>query len=224
MRLRKLILAMLLLLTASAARAQYKYVRPELGVGVNGGVVLLSQVGFSPSVEQAFTLGFTGGITVRYIMQKHFGVQIELNYTRRGWSERSELTGELYTHALDYIEIPFVSHIFFGSDKVRFFVNLGPKIRYMVYDKASAPFSQSAGVQQGKAIENRFDYSIFGGLGLELRSKKAGIFQLEARYDFGLGNIFSSRKGEDFAGSNNTGITVGLVYMFDVFRDKDWSY
>lgn len=221
MRIQGAIITFLFLTLPMLASAQYKFMKPELAIGTNQGIVLLSQVGFDPTVEQSFTFNYTGGLTVRYIIQKHFGLQAELNFTRRGWSETSTITGEHFNRTLDYVELPLVSHIYFGNDKVRFFINLGPKIRYMVHETATAPFSQDAGIQQTKAIENRFDYSIFGGLGIELRTKNAGFFQLEARYDFGLGNIFNSRKEDYFSASNNTGITLSVVYLFDVLKNKN---
>ncbi len=219
--MRKAILTIFITLLPALAIAQYSFKKPELAIGTNQGVVLLSQVGFDPSVDQSFTYNYTGGLTARYIIQNHFGVQAEINFTRRGWSETSSETGEYFNRSLDYIEIPFLSHIYFGNDVIRFFVNLGPKFRYMVHESATTPFSVNAGVQQTMEIENRFDYSITAGLGVEFRTKKIGYFQLEARYDYGFGNIFDAHKDDYFSTSNNTAITVGLVYLFNVFQNRD---
>ncbi|MBO4370967.1 MAG: PorT family protein [Paludibacteraceae bacterium] len=195
--------------------AQYKFIEPELAIGTNQGVALWPHISFSPSVSQNFDVRYTGGLNVRYIIQKHFGLQVEFNYSQRGWSTTND-AGETYSHRLDYLELPLVSHIYFGKTN-RFFINLGPKLKYMIYDKADTPLSDG-GVEQFKAIENRFDYGIFAGLGYELHSGKAGSFQLEARYDCGLANIFSDRKGEDFSRSGNQAITVTFVYMFNVLQ------
>lgn len=202
-----------------SASAQYTYIQPELAIGTNQGVAIWTTVGFSPTVVQNFDVRYNGGFTIRYIIQKHFGIQGELNYAQRGWSETS-LTGERYDHRFDYLEIPLVAHIYFGKEKFRFFINLGPKFRYMINDYATEHFSSNYGKQQTKAIENRFDYSVFGGLGIEFRTKKAGYFQLEARYDYGFGNVYSSRKGEDFSSSNNTAITIGITYLYNVLGNK----
>ena len=90
----------------------------------------------------------------------------------------------------------------------------------MIYDVATAPFSTDAGVEQEKPIENRFDYSIFAGIGFEVRPKNIGSFFFEARFDYGLGNIFNARKGEDFARSNNMAVTISVGYMFNVLSKK----
>lgn len=206
------------------ASAQYTFYYPELYIGTNQGVALWTNVGFSPSVEQNFDVRYHGGITVRYIIQKYFGIQAELNYSQRGWSETSSTTGERYEHRLDYLELPLVTHIQFGPEYFKFYINLGPKVRYMIYDKATEPFSTSPGVQQTKAIQNRFDYSIFAGLGIEYRTKKIGSFFFEARFDYGLGNIFEARKGEEFSKSNNIAVTISVGYLFNIFSKKNKKY
>lgn len=214
--MKKYVLLLLLMLCAKGIWAQYTYIEPEISLGINQGVALWTTVGFSPSVHQNFDVRYNGGITFRYIGQKYFGVIAELNYTQRGWSSTSPITGERYDHRLDYLEIPFLAHIYFGKEKFRFFVNLGPKIRYMVNDSATPAFSVNPGIEQTKPIENRFDYSICGGLGIEIRTKKAGYFIVEGRYDYGLGNIYKNNKGEDFSLSNNQAITISIAYLFNV--------
>lgn len=220
----KIVLVAALLLTAGSAAAQYKFYYPELYVGTNQGVALWTTVGFSPEVAQNFDVRYHGGVTVRYIIQKYFGIQAELNYTQRGWSETSA-AGQRYDHRFDYLELPLVSHIFFGKNFFKFYINLGPKIRYMVYDQASAPFSDgSGGIQQEMKIQNRFDYSVFGGIGFEFRTKKAGSFFLEARYDYGLGNVFAATKADAFQRSNNQAITISVGYLYNVLTKKKKEY
>lgn len=216
--MKKFCLALLCILSSSGLWAQYTYIEPEICIGTNQGVALWTTVGFNPTVAQNFDVRYNGGVTFRYIGQKYFGVIAELNYTQRGWSSTSPVTSETYNHRLDYLEIPFLAHIYFGKEKFRFFVNLGPKIRFLVNDEATAPFSTQAGIEQTKPIDNIFDYSICAGLGIEFRTKKAGNFILEARYDYGLGNIFNNSKSDDFASSNNQAITVSVAYLFNVAR------
>jgi hypothetical protein len=88
----------------------------------------------------------------------------------------------------------------------------------MVSDAATSPFTSNAGVQQTKEIENRFDYGITGGLGIEFRTQKAGAFQLEARYHFGLNDVFHASKKDDFSASSNQAISVSIVYLFNVLK------
>lgn len=206
---------------SGTAMAQYKFYKPELYVGTNQGVALWTQVGFNPSVDQQFDVRYHGGVTVRYIIQKYFGIQAELNYSQRGWSEKSS-DGAIYDHRLDYLELPLVTHIFFGPKYFKFYINLGPKIRYMVHDAATEPFATKP-IQQTLPIKNKFDYSIFGGIGFEYRTKKIGSFFLEARYDYGLGNIFGASKSDPFSSSNNQAITISVGYLFNVLSKKNYG-
>ena len=215
--MRKLALSFILLFIFTLAYSQYTLIKPELYIGTNQGVNLWPNVAFKPEVTQNFDVRYKGGFTIRYINLKYFGIQAELNYSAQGWSETSE-KGEIYSHRFDYLELPVLAHIYFGRKNTKFFVNVGPEIRYMVSDNATAPFSEGAGMQQFKEIENRFDYGITGGLGVEFRTKKAGAFQLEARYHFGLGNVFEATKKDDFSASNNQAISVSFVYLFNVLK------
>ena len=216
--MRKLILSFILLFTFTWAFCQhYTMIKPELYLGTNQGVNLWPNVSFTPKVAQNFDVRYKGGFTVRYVNLKYFGFQAELNYSQQGWSETSA-TGERYSHRFDYLELPILAHIYFGKKNTKFFVNLGPEIRYMISDAATTPFAQGAGIQQTKEIENRFDYGITGGLGIEFRTQKIGAFQLEARYHFGLNNVFNASKKDDFSKSSNQAISVGIVYLFNVLK------
>ena len=70
-------------------------------------------------------------------------------------------------------------------------------------------------------IENKFEYGITGGLGMEVNTKRAGHFMLEGRYYFGLSNIFHDGKADTFGRSANGAIVAKVSYLFDVFNKKD---
>ena len=73
-------------------------------------------------------MGYTGGVSVRYIEEKFFGLIAEINFTQCGWNETFEEDPYTYTHTLNYVTIPFLTHFFFGNRVVRGFVNAGPQI------------------------------------------------------------------------------------------------
>ena len=75
-------------------------------------------------------------------------------------------------------------------------------------------------MQYGKSVENRFEYGITGGGGLEL-STAIGHFQLEGRYYFGLSDIWANSKKDPFGRSANGAIYVRLSYLMDLIRTKD---
>lgn len=221
----------LLLFILSGAFALMAQVRDpkfkrELLLGVKAGVSI-PNIEFSPAVAQNAWVGYTTGFSFRYTEEKLFGLIIEANFTRRGWDENFDDDPYNYRRSLDYLEIPFLAHIYFGSDKIHGFVNLGPQLGVLIneakisnFDVSNPPsFSNYNKVKEAYdlPIKNIFDYGITGGLGAELRLNKH-IIVLEGRYYFGLGDIFGNRKADVFSGSSaNRGFLVTLSYMFNIW-------
>ena len=72
--------------------------------------------------------------------------------------------------------------------------------------------------QETMPVENKFDYGIAAGLGMEYSHPKAGHLQLEGRYYYGLGNIYGDSKKDYFGKSNFGNIVVKLTYLFDLTK------
>jgi len=219
-----LLLISCLSMTAQVRDANFKR---EMLLGVKAGISI-PNMAFSPVIQQNTWLGYTAGIAMRYTEEKIFGLIIEANFTQRGWDEFFEYDPYQYRRVLNYVEIPFMTHIYFGSDKFRGFVNLGPQLGIMISDTKSAnfdtqnlpSFSNPNTIKESYElpIKNNIDYGITGGLGAELRMGKH-IFMIEGRYYFGLGDIFGNRKSDVFYGSSaNRGFLVTLAYMFSVWK------
>lgn len=229
---RLLLLASLFLLAGTTTTlAQIGDQRHNLAVGINGGMNMAS-VSLTPTVKQAQLGGINGGLTARYISEKLFkmicGLQVELNYAQRGWDEHYIDYPELcYTRKMNYLEMPFLAHLAFGRDRgMQFFIHAGPQIGFLLSDSESiagdweGTLSDGANLvteQHGKAIDNRFDYGIAAGLGVELRTK-IGHFLLEGRYYYGLSDFYNSTKRDYFARSAHNVMTVKLAYLFDLSR------
>lgn len=158
--------------------------------------------------------------------KKIFGLIGELNLVQRGWQENFKDNPELsYKRNLTYISLPIMTHIYFGSRRFKGFVNLGPEISYMLSDSKSANFDYSdptaAGIPASRVarqmtmdIKNKFDYGITAGAGIEFYLRPRHSIVLEARYYFGLGNIFPSTKADYFSASRASAIQVTLGYNF----------
>ena len=222
------------------AIAQIGEARNNLSVGINGGINLNS-TSFTPTVKQNSLMGITGGLTARYISEKYFamicGAQVELNISQRGWDQLFETVSldangyevtskdptKTYTRKMTYIDIPFLAHLAFGRDRgLQFFVHAGPQIGFLIsesetiegIDMNSLLDTQKA--LYGVKIQNKFDYGIAGGGGVELRTKKAGSFIVEGRYYFALSDFYSTTKKVYFARAAHGTITIKLTYLFDL--------
>ena len=180
------------------------YIGPSLGLNE-------SMIMFNPTVSQGFLKGYNGGLVFRYIADKNFGLQCELNYSQRGWSEKSGL----YSRQLNYIELPFLTHVYFGN-KNRFFFNIGPKISYLLSDKIITNNTiSSTDYQHITPIQNSFDYGLCSGLGY-LINIKGTVIQLDTRASYGLSDVFSNDKRDFFDTSNNFNLSVNLALLFKV--------
>lgn len=224
-----LLSSLLLLLSSIMVSAQVGEQRHNLAVGVNGGINL-SSASFNPTIKQGQLNGINGGFTARYISERFFkmicGAQVEVNFAQRGWDESYEDYPELrYTRTMNYVEVPFLAHLAFGRERgMQFFIHAGPQIGFLLSDseKIDGDWDRMLGLganlvteQHGKAIDNKFDYGIAAGAGVELRTK-AGNFLLEGRYYYGLSDFYNSTKKDYFSRSAHNIISVKLTYLFDL--------
>ncbi len=239
----KIILALLFL--PGIAHAQIGDHRNTLSIGGNAGYNLTS-IRFTPKVVQGMKGGMNFGFTTRYTVEKYFSmiasIQTEINYSQLGWKEDirdindnaviNATTGEAekYERTINYIQIPLMAHLAWGKENkgVNFFVNAGPQLGVYMSESTKSNFDLSQinisdrantiVAQDTMKVENKLDYGITAGLGIELAMPKAGRFTLEARYYYGLGNIYGDSKRDYFGSSNFGTITIKLGYLFDIIR------
>lgn len=245
--MRHFILSIILTLFPVAIMAQIGEHRNDLSIGFNGGLNM-SSVSFTPKVSQTKLNGLTGGISVRYVCEKYFSTVCslygEVNYSQIGWKEDivdindmpviNPATGlpEEYSRTINYIQVPLMAHLAWGREQkgFAFFVNLGPQFGIYLsestktnFDIANRNYADRVNpvcAQDTMAVENKFDYGIAAGAGIEFSHPKLGHFLLEGRYYYGLGNIYGDSKRDYFGSSNFGTITVKLAYLFDIVRTR----
>ncbi len=239
------IITLLLLLLPLGVVAQIGEHRNTLSVGVSGGYNLTT-VRFTPKVVQSMKGGLTGGLAMRYTVEKYFStiasIAAEVNYGQLGWKEDirdlndqpviNAATGvaEQYERTINYIQVPIMAHLAWGRENrgVNFFVNAGPQFGVYLSESTKSNFdwdkrnmadrANSICAQDTMAVENKFDYGIAAGAGIEVAHPKVGRFLLEGRYYYGLGNIYGDSKRDYFGSSNFGTITIKLTYLFDITR------
>ncbi|MDD6866485.1 MAG: porin family protein [Prevotella sp.] len=245
--MRNFIISAILSIVPVAMTAQIGEHRNDLAIGFNGGLNM-SSVSFTPKVSQAKLNGITGGLSVRYVCEKYFSTICslygEINYSQMGWKEDivdindmpviNTATGlpEEYSRTVNYIQVPLMAHLAWGREQkgFAFFVNLGPqfgiymsestKTNFNFSDRNAADRVNPVCAQDTMAVENKFDYGIAAGAGIEFSHPKVGHFLLEGRYYYGLGNIYGDSKRDYFGSSNFGTITVKLAYLFDIVRTR----
>ena len=231
-----------------SATAQVGLHRSDFSLGINGGAVL-SSVGFMPKVDQGQHVGFTGGLSLRYVCEKYFStlcsVYAEVNYASIGWRQDirkidgtaviNSTTGqaEKYARTINYIQIPIFAHLAWGRETrgAQFFFQIGPQmgiylneqtdINYALTQRNLTDRANKVKEQEEMPVERKFDYGIAAGIGAEYSIPRVGHFLIEARYYYGLGNIYGDSKRDYFGKSNFGNIVMKAAYLFDLTKKRN---
>lgn len=192
------------------------------------------------------TAGFSMRYTCEKYFATICSVAAEVNYAQIGWKEKiltvndapvivpgTENLAMAYQRNINYVQVPLMAHLAWGRETkgVNGFINLGPQFgaylndsydaNFDIYNKAAYNTSDRACdaiAQDTMKIENSFDYGIVAGAGIEYSHPKIGHFLLEARYYYGLGNIYGDSKKDYFGRSNFGNIVIKATYLFDLFK------
>lgn len=235
-------------MSTTTAKAQIGEHRDEFAVGVSGGYIM-SSINFQPEVTQRQLGGMIGGVTFRYTTEKYFSsvcaIVGEVNYAQIGWKQKildlqdqpviNSVTGmaEEYQRRISYIQVPILARLGWGRERkgMQFFFQAGPQIGFFLNEKTEANYDLSQRNlsdrtskvvnQETMPVENKFDYGITGGIGLEYSHPVIGHFMVEARYYYGLGNIYGNTKRDYFGRSNFSNIVIKASYLFDIAKTKN---
>lgn len=221
-----LISTFLLILGSDRSVAQTHY-SSNVALGLKGGMDF-SEIFFNPHVKQTFVPGATVGLMIRYIEENHFGLIGELNFAQRGWKENFEEHPYNYSKSLDFIDLCFLAHVFFGR-RGRFFFNAGPQVGYYLGEHIKANFNpvdiphlpdfpkvNRINQQMLEPVNIKVDYGISAGLGGEFNINKRNSVCVEARFYFGLANIFSTKRADYFNASNQMSLSATIGYWFRI--------
>jgi hypothetical protein len=197
----------------------------EFSYGLSAGTTF-SRVSFNPRVVQGYSAGTTLGITGRMTMGKNVGLQLEINYAQQGWNEdfsETERPDYKYNRKLDYIQVPFFTHVRFGGKKIKIFINAGPQLGYFLNESTSKsdnlngdpPLPGRVNYQHIKPVEKKFEWGIGGGPGIEVRTG-IGHFLIEGRYFYSFSDIYSTQRRDDFAKASTQTMIAKITYLLQV--------
>ena len=204
--MRKSACILILTLLALCVNAQPRMKAPEYWVGAHGGVSA-GYVLFNPTREgmtpitDACVLGGNAGLVFRFAAHKYCHFQMELNYMHRGWKDTYG------TNSLHYVDLPILMNLNFGSEKCRWIFNLGPQIGYCVWEESGS-------------IDNRFNWGLVAGTGLYVRTKKAGAYELEIRYDFSFGGVYGTTVTDKYTMASPMDLSINLGWYWPIKSRK----
>lgn len=191
------------------------------------------------------TAGFSMRYTCEKYFSTICSVAAEVNFAQIGWKEdildiddqplliAGMQTPMEYERTINYIQVPIFAHLAWGREEKGFnaFINLGPQLGVMLGESTATNFdanneqtlrnpkqrpASNVIAQHKMPVENTFDFGIAVGAGLEYSHPSVGHFLLDARYYYGLGNIYGDSKRDFFGRSAFGNIVIKAGYLFDL--------
>jgi hypothetical protein len=210
--MKKYILLFTLLIASTLLRAQVSII-PKAGVSFAN--VALDDDNFFNDDKKTLT-GFTGGLGLNFALteDEFLSIQPELLYVQKGFAAESSGTADYnLKYKLDYLELPILLQIGFGSDVVRGYVNMGPSIGYLlggnvqgngdfaeivsgdIDEKIEFTDSETDDPTKLHAQRVEFGANFGGGIGVTLGG--SSLLFLDARYNAGLTNYNKDSKSKN---------------------------
>lgn len=238
-------------LSFSEAHAQVGEYRNDFAIGVNGGYMMstIGFVPDVPQKQLGgITGGITLRYTCEKYFKSICAVVAEVNFAQTGWKEKildvnnqpvyyvgdeNRANPLYYERHMNYIQVPILARMGWGRERRGFqaFIQLGPQFGLFMSEttktnlvKGQATQNQRSSTvleQDTMAVQRRFDYGVAVGAGLEFSRPKLGHFIVEARYYYGLGDIYSNSKSDPFGRSSFGQIVIKATYLFDLIRTKN---
>ncbi len=223
----KLVLACLLVFGSLNLQAQQKTpFSQKLHFGIKG-TALASKYEFVPSVAQNIYIGAGGGVLARFDVERGASLQMELNYTLTGWKEKYDKYPNLhYVRSIHTVNLPILTHLYLSFGKgARLFLNLGPVIGYhfaedgkflneLTIEKPN--FSSIANYRHDTSIEHKFFWGLCGGPGVSIPLGTKHRLELEGRYTFGLGDIWSNKRKDPYGNSAERRYSFSIAYCYSL--------
>jgi hypothetical protein len=175
------------------------------------------------SIKQSFIPIIQYGLVFSQINQKNLGIQCEIIYIQKGWTQNFDNSLKSYAVKLDNIEVPFLTHFRIGKNKTSFLINMGLHFSYSYnasVDSAGVT-TDSLLVKYNNSSITPFDYGIDGGIGFEF-GRDRGIFQVQLMFSQGLRNFIDRNKQNPLvvARSLNQCLSLSCIYKIPLSRRK----
>ncbi len=232
-------------------KAQVGEYRTDFAIGANAGYMLsnVGFVPEVPQgMLGGVTGGLSLRYTCEKYFKSICAIVAEVNIAQTGWKEdildvdnqpvyyfddKEKTNPLMYERKMTYLQVPIMARLGWGRERKGFqaFFQLGPHFGCFLSDKINTNIVPGYGTanqrvsnivaQDTMAVENKFDYGVVGGAGLEFSHPKLGHFILEGRYYYGLGNIYGNSKSDYFGKSNMGQIVIKATWLFDIIRTKN---
>ncbi len=197
---------------AQEAKPYGFYEYKSLGVKIGA---TYSSIDLQPAIGDVISeISYTGGLVYIFSDKKYVGIQLELLYSQRKWTE-SFSDGSVTTD-LRYIEVPLITNINLGNGKMKYIINIGTYFSYNINKQLQMgiPFENEYYQSIIDREERNFDFGLIIGGAVRYISS-VGIFQLDLRYVYGFQKLYNE-DATGFKYSNMSGVNLGIIYTMNL--------
>ena len=168
--------------------------------------------------------GATVGVMGQYDVTDWLGVRADLNWTQKNYRHYRDRVPVSYKYFNDYLQLPVMASLSMGGEKLRGFVNLGVYGGYWLSSHREGwetnivslkYYSFSEKVEFDSERDQRWDFGLVGGVGLEYSFAKHWAAQVEARCYYSTTSVQKQyMRVKDYRYNNTIAIQAGVNYKF----------
>jgi hypothetical protein len=170
--------------------------------------------GDDASIEFKNTTGFQIGAVANFTVNEMFSIQPELLLVQKGFESGNDEDGTMKA-TLNYLEVPVLAKITFGTETFKGFITGGPTLGYAMSGTNSYELNgqeESEDIEFDDEEDNRFETGLSIGVGAGYKVG-AGELNLDVRYGLGLSSL---NKDNDEVSFKNRVIGVSVAYLFSL--------
>ena len=219
MEKRKWILACVVMLSM-AAQAQWR-VGATIGADYN---VFTMDKQYESDWQNNGRWGVTMGVTGQYNFNDWLGIRADLNWTQKNYRRNRDRVAIDYRYYNNYLQLPVMASLSMGGQKLRGFVNLGFYGGYWLSSNregvefssfSDRVYSFSEKIEFDNERDQRWDFGLVGGVGLEYRFATHWAAQMEVRYYYSFTSVQKQYMLiKDYRYNGTTAIQAGMNYIF----------
>lgn len=215
------ILICLLILMSSTLFAK---VEVSAGGRVGFNIAHIRKIDVPTGYKKKINLGSNFGGTLRLNFNDFIGIQTEILFAQKGqqFFQKTDSTKQYKRFVNNFIEVPILAVVRFGSEKVKFVGFAGPYLAYWSGAYTQESLHSEKMTQKTKSndykflkSDSRFDMGIATGIGADIKVGN-GWLEIAARHDLGL---MSRTKSSPKNFNCNFNLSIG--YLFTITKKND---
>ncbi len=192
----------------------------QISIIPKGGITLSTVSYDDEPGGQESKVGFVGGAAVEIgIVRNFFAVQPELLFIQKG--EKHDAGGVTTRSTLNYLELPVLAKVSFGSEVIKGYVNAGPSLALGLSGTHKVEGGERAGERpirfgdrgsdvNRQYVDSRFDFGLQFGGGLSVGVGPGALIG-DVRYGLGLTDLYDEDKSRNRAFAFTLGYAIPLT-------------